>query len=101
MLEKTGLIRFDGVNDYLRRTEVKQTLDAFTVFIVAAPHTNLGGFRAFMAINEKDKRDYETGFNIDMNPSWTGRLEQINVEGKGFGGAVDLMSQTVPFGTLT
>ncbi len=94
------VVRFDGHNDHLRLTELNRSLDALTVFLVAAPHDNPGDFRAFLAANAKDKRDYETGFTIDMSAGATAQFDQLNVEGRGFGGARDLLNTTSPFGTL-
>src|SRR5690606_933566 len=91
---------FDGENDHLRATGLGASLRAFTVFLVTAPHQNPGGFRGFLAANAKGGRDYETGFTIDMHFAPTIRFEQVNVEGRGFGGASDLMGPRGPFGEL-
>src|SRR5262249_12418287 len=56
------LVRFDGDDDHLRRVGLDRKLDAFTVFLVAAPRANPGDFRAFLAANQPGRRDYETGF---------------------------------------
>src|SRR5262245_20430219 len=39
------VVRFDGVDDHLRLTGQSGELSAFTVVLVAAPRSNLGGFR--------------------------------------------------------
>lgn len=94
------VVRFDGVDDHLRTVDVGEKLSAFTVFIVAAPHANPGDFRGFMALNKKNGRDYETGFTIDMNWPFTATFDNLNVEGKGFGGAVNVAKASMPFGEL-
>src|SRR5438128_8245335 len=53
------VVRFDGVADHLRLTGQSGELSAFTVVIVAAPRSNLGGFRGLLAFNAPDRRDYE------------------------------------------
>ncbi len=94
------LVRFDGKDDHLRVTGLNQSLDAFTIFIVAAPHENLGNHCAFLAANARNKRDYETGFNLDMDGGLSMQFEQLNFEGKGFAGAANLLNTSVPFGTV-
>jgi putative heme-binding domain-containing protein len=94
------VVRFDGVDDHLRWTGPNHTLPAFTAFIVAAVHDNPGEFRAFLAANQTGQRDYETGFTIDQSAGPTTAFEQVNVEGRGFGGARNLLSASSPFGTL-
>jgi putative heme-binding domain-containing protein len=95
-----AVIRFDGHNDHLRFTGPEQSLASITVFVVAAPHTNLGDFRAFLAANAAGQRDYETGFTLDMSAGPTLEFEQVNVEGNGFGGARNLLTAPSPFGTI-
>jgi tetratricopeptide (TPR) repeat protein len=94
------LVRFDGADDHLRRTGLKRSLDACTVFVVAAPRANPGGYRGFLAANETGRRDYVTGFNLDLGPGATARFDYLNVEGRGFGGASNLLKRPGPFGTL-
>ena len=94
------VVRFDGTDDHLRVTGIEQSLDAATIFIVAAPRSNAGAFRGLFAANERGRRDYESGFTIDQGPGATPAFSQINVEGAGFQGASDIMSPTHPFGGL-
>src|SRR4029077_19409177 len=93
-------VRFDGKDDHLRLTGLNQTLDAFNVFVVAAPHENLGDFRGFLSANALNKRDFETGFTIDMHGGLSMLFDQLSVEGKGFGGAINLLNSSSPFGTV-
>lgn len=100
------LVRFDGQNDYLLSTAdsdsaLDTSTDALTLFIVAAPHENMGDFPGFLSTSAPDKRDYQTGFNVDLGPGPTRKLEYINVEGAGFGGARNMLAnQSSLFGTL-
>jgi len=94
------VLRFDGVDDNLRVTGTGMKAEALTLFVVAAPHANPGDFRGLFAANAPGARDYESGLTVDLGPGPTRALEQINVEGKGFGGARDLLASSAPFGTL-
>lgn len=93
-------VRFDGDNDHLRCLQFGQQLQQATVFLMTAPHQNPGDFRGLLAGNAAEQRDYESGLTIDLGPGPTRQLEQLNVEGRGFGGAQDLLEQQQPFGTL-
>jgi tetratricopeptide (TPR) repeat protein len=94
------LVRFDGIDDHLRRTGMNHSLDACTIFVAAAPHANPGGYRGFLAANAAGGRDYQTGFTLDLGPAATARFDFLNVEGCGFGGARNLPNAPSPFGTL-
>lgn len=94
------VLRFDGEDDHLRALDVQRKLSAFTLFIVAAPHSNHGFFRGLLAFNQSNRRDYESGFTLDMNAPFSARLDNLNLEGRGFGGARNLLSTPSPFGTL-
>jgi hypothetical protein len=74
-------VRFDGKDDCLGLTGLRRTLDAFTLFLVAAPRSNPGGFRGFLAAHQAGKNDYVTGFNLDQAAGSSGQFEQLNVEG--------------------
>lgn len=95
-----NVVRFDGENDHLRITGNDLAFEAATVFVVAAPRTNFGAFRGFFATNAAGGRDYETGMTIDLGFSATPSFRSLNVEGRGFAGATNLMFATAPFGTL-
>lgn len=93
-------VRFDGEDDHLRILEVQRRWTACTVLVVAAPLSNFGGFRGLLAFHQHERRDYETGLTIDMNWPATTDWRELNLEGRGFGGARNLMNTSVPFGTL-
>ncbi|PYI99836.1 MAG: hypothetical protein DME25_22060 [Verrucomicrobia bacterium] len=70
-----------------------------TVFLVAAPRSNGGVFRAFFGFSQAGRNDYTTGLNLDCGPSATPQLSSINSEGAGFSGATSLWrGPPVPFG---
>ena len=94
------IVRFDGQDDSLILSGLNRSYRELTLFIVAAPKTNLGGFRALMAFNKRGVNDYTSGLTLDMHafPSLTFSL--LNLEGRGFGGAVDAMADDHPLGTF-
>ncbi|MGB7326506.1 MAG: hypothetical protein WBD31_16650, partial [Rubripirellula sp.] len=94
------VVRFDG-DDVLRCVGNRVAPNSsMSVFVVAAPHENLGDFRGIVAANAPGRRDYESGFNMDLGPAPTGKLDNLNMEGAGFGGAADLLDASFDFGTL-
>lgn len=93
-----AVVRFDGKNTCLGLTGVNRRVDEFTVFLVAAPRANLGDYRAFLALNETAKNDYTTGLTIDLTGEPSNRFDRLNVEGRGFQGAVNLLKASYPFG---
>ncbi len=99
-LADSAVIRFDGEDDHLRFINAGRNLNAATIYIVAAPHSNSGNFRGLFAANAIDRRDYESGLCIDLGPGPSVRFEQLNIEGRGFGGARDLLAQDFDLGTL-
>jgi putative heme-binding domain-containing protein len=94
------VVRFDGIDDYLRLTGQSDELSAFTVVIVAAPRSNPGGFRGLLAFNAAGRRDYESGLTIDLSIPQTAGFSDLNVEGRGFQSARNLLRTPQPFGTL-
>src|SRR5262245_40065639 len=92
-----AVVRFDGIKEHLRTIKQNKELASFTVFIVAAPRHNLGGFRALFAFNAAGQRDYTSGLNVDFGPGPSPRFSVLNVEGRGFGGATNLRSKESAF----
>jgi putative heme-binding domain-containing protein len=90
--------RFDGRDDHFAVSGPARELSEFSLFVVAAPRSNPGGFSALIAANALGRNDYHTGFTIDQSFPATGQLETLNAEGAGFGGARDLLDGTLPFG---
>jgi putative heme-binding domain-containing protein len=77
---------------------LNRDLKACTLFVVAAPRSNAGLFRGILAFNETGKNDYTTGLTLDLTGESSTRLDRLNVEGAGFGGAVNLLGGALPFG---
>ncbi|MCU0720465.1 MAG: hypothetical protein MUC83_12225, partial [Pirellula sp.] len=110
-LGEHAVLRFDGENDVFRVVGLNESLKNATIFVVAAPHSNQGDFRGLVSANGKSERDYESGWNIDLGPGPSNRVNFINVEGKGFGGAYNVLAgsgnltgksnqESLPFGEL-
>lgn len=97
---QTAVVRFDGLDDHLRAVKLEKEADAFTIFVVAAPRHNPGGFRAVLAFNAPDGRDFETGLTLDLGPVGTPRFGTFNVEGRGFGTWQNLLTEERSFGAL-
>jgi putative heme-binding domain-containing protein len=95
-----GALRFDGEATFLERAGLKTGMKEFTLFVVAAPLSNGGGFRAFVAMHQNGREDYTSAFNLDMGPGFTGRFDTANVEGPGFGGTRNLMAEPSDFGVV-
>src|SRR5262249_37795902 len=93
----SAVVRFDGIGTHLRAVKQTAELKSFTVFVVAAPRHNLGGFRGMLAFNAAGERDYTSGLTIDLGPGGTPRFSYLNVEGRGFGGAKSLRTGDDPF----
>lgn len=99
-LDHAWFVRFDGEDDYLRHVGGETSIDAATFFFVAAIHQNPGEFRGLFAANAPQQRDYVSGLTLDLGPGPTARFDQLNIEGRGFGGANDLLNDAQPFGQL-
>ncbi|HEV3022699.1 MAG TPA: hypothetical protein VGX76_09525, partial [Pirellulales bacterium] len=97
-LGEKPVVRFDGEDDFLAVEDVQETIENGTLFIVAAPRSNFGVFRALLAFNEQGKNDYITGLTVDLGGAPSAGFETLNLEGLGFGGAVDLCNDVLPFG---
>src|SRR5439155_2716416 len=84
-------VRFDGERQHLTLTGLGRSFKDLTIFLVTTPFTNEGVFRGFLALNQDGRNDYVSGLTIDQGPGFSQRLEWVNVEGAGFGGAVNLL----------
>ena len=99
-LGNAAIVRFDGLDDHLRAVKQAAELKSLTIFLVAAPRQNIGGFRGFFALNKAGEKDYTSGLTIDLGPFGTPQFSTLNVEGRGFGGAQSLRKKESPFGRL-
>ena len=93
-----GAVRFDGETSHLILLKAGKSFRDITVFVVATPFSNPGGFPAFFAMNQEGKNDYTTGLNLDMGAAGTPRFSALNLEGGGFPGMVNLMGGVSPSG---
>jgi len=93
-------VRFDGKKTFLRRSAGRIEAPAITGFAVIALHANRRAFTGFLASFEKERNDYQTGFNVDFGPFHTNAVEAINIEGAGTNGAANLLKKPSPFGRL-
>jgi putative heme-binding domain-containing protein len=100
LLEGHRAVRFDGSQQYLSLSPFRSPVKDLTVFLVAVPFSNPGNFRGFMAFNQTGHNDYSSGLTIDQGPGATARLQSVNVEGAGFGGAKNVLRQDYEFGTV-
>lgn len=86
-------IKFDGKDDYLAGLG-PQRANGVMLFIVAAPLTNTGGYRALFSAAQEGLNDYKTGLNVDFGPQGAATLNAINVEGPGVSGGVRNLLKT-------
>jgi putative heme-binding domain-containing protein len=93
-------VRFDGETQHLSRAGLGRSYQDLTVFVVAAPFSNAGGFRAVLALSATGQNDYVSGLTIDQGPGGAPRFGSLNVEGAGFGGATNLLKDASDFGTV-
>ncbi len=91
------VVRFDG-QQFLGRTGSAPPLKDFTLFLVSVPRSNHGNFQGWLAFSALGLNDYSTGLTVDQSFGAGAQLAQINVEGQGFTGAVNLMKERLPFG---
>ncbi|MCU0708164.1 MAG: hypothetical protein MUF23_07730, partial [Pirellula sp.] len=94
------VVRFDGVDDAMRCVPSWDSLKQCTLWLVVAPHENPGEFEGLLSTNAAGERDYVSGINVDLGPGPSRKFDFLNVEGKGFSGAQDLLDLEYPFATL-
>lgn len=90
--------RFDGRNDYLAIDTGGLQLINLTLFLVATPRANPGWFSGFLSMSESGRNDYVHGLNVDLGPMSSTRMDWLNVESAGAGGAFNFVKRPVPFG---
>ncbi len=93
-------LRFDGRGRHLSADGLRGSFADVTIFIVAAPFSNAGGFRALLAMNAAGQNDFSSGLTLDLGPGGGERFDSLNVEGAGFGGARSLLKDPLDFGVL-
>lgn len=80
------VVYFDGQRTSLRLEHLQAGLHDYTIFVVAAPSSNHGGFRALIAGNKRGESDYLSGFTLDLGSAARSRWDRLNAEGKGYQG---------------
>src|SRR5262249_17053508 len=93
-------VRFDGRSQHLLLSCTDLAYSNMTIFVVTTPFSNTGDFRGFLATNKTCKTHYFSRLNLDMGSPFFGRFQSLNVEGNGFGGAVNLMKDASEFGIM-
>ena len=93
-------VHFSGNGAHLRRSGLKQALKEMTVFMVSAPYSNPEPFTAWFSMSEVGRNDFETGFNIDQGVGSPPALQLVNIEGAGSIGQKNLLSKSVPYGSV-
>ena len=94
----SAFVSFDGNNDFLGASNLRQSFTNITIFILGAPRSNAGFFRGFFAMSRAGANDFTSGLTIDLGGAHSSRFETLNPEGFGFGGAVDVMNASFEFG---
>lgn len=93
-------IQFDGEDDALIASGLDRNIEKMTLFVVAAPLSNQGFFKGLLCFGAASRNDYTSGFNLDQSGFPSGLFEMLNLEGVGFGGQQDMMTDASPFGSL-
>jgi putative heme-binding domain-containing protein len=98
-LSGSGLVHFDGQNDFLASAVPRESLSECTVVALISAHANPGSFRGFLSCNAPGKNDFQSGLNIDLGGAPSTNWQKINVEGGGMSGERDLLNSTLDLGT--
>src|ERR1043166_4524282 len=93
-------VAFDGKDDFLSASNVRLGFSNATLFVHAAPLSNAGGFRGFLAMNAFGRNDYTSGLNVDLGPAGSAAFSLLNIEGAGLGGVLNLLKGQRPFGVF-
>ena len=92
-----AMVSFDGGGAHFALADLNQQFETLTLFIVAAPYSNEGSFRAMLSMRAAGGNDYQTGINVDQGPFSSSRFDVVNVEGAGFGGVRNLSTTAAEF----
>ncbi len=101
-----AFLRFDGKDDALVVHGGRRLTPQMTVFVLAAPAGNPGGFSALFATGEASQNDYTSGLNVDFGPAPTPQLSALNLETAGASGFRDFLepgknlAADLPFGAF-
>lgn len=84
-------VRFDGKDDALSSSVMHPGARELTVFLLAAPRANSGGFSGPFASARAGRNDYTDGINLDQGPEPTPQLSVISIESSGASGFRNLL----------
>lgn len=90
--------RFDGQDDFLMLERPGHEHREITVFLVAAPRENGGGFRGLLSMSKVARNDYVYGLNLDLGPQESSKFLWLNGEAAGASGAFNFLPEPLPFG---
>src|SRR5262249_34258369 len=90
-------VRFDGRNDYLTAAAKGMKSREFTAFVLFRPVSNKG-WPGVISANAIYRNDFLTGMNIDLMNIEKGSFETVMIEGPGWGGIINLMRESFPYG---
>jgi len=96
----SACFRFDGKDDFFSAANLNTSFTNATIFLVAAPKSNVGQYPGFLAFNKAGVNDYQSGFNLDLGAKSTKEFTVVNTEGAGFNGAGNLLNGSLAFGTF-
>ena len=94
---KLAALRFNGRNACLSLDSLGLAHEQQPIFIVAAPASNAGNFRALLSMRARGADDFQSGLTVDLGPYPSPDLAVVNVEGAGFGGVNNLRAGGDPF----
>ncbi|HEY0548069.1 MAG TPA: hypothetical protein VGF13_00625, partial [Verrucomicrobiae bacterium] len=89
---KSAYLKFDGKDDFLAINGPSASTPALTLFILAAPKSNVGNFSGLFGATQRGRNDYNVGLNLDFGPAATKELSVVNVETAGVTGFRDLLT---------
>ena len=95
-----AMLMFNGESHFLFARSPAASFSDVSVILFAAPRSNPGSFRAFLAMNAAGKNDYQSGLNIDLGSRGSDTWRTVNVESHGAIGDSDLMTNSLKFGTF-
>ncbi|MBA3480308.1 MAG: hypothetical protein H0T51_00700, partial [Pirellulales bacterium] len=94
---KLATFRFNGRNACMSLDGLGLAHEQQTIFIVAAPGSNVGSFRALLSMHAAGLDDFQSGLTVDQGPYPSADFSVVNVEGAGFGGVQNLRAGGDPF----
>lgn len=88
---ESAMVRFDGKDDFLALLGTSWKFPEATLFILAAPRGNPGGFSGMFGAAAAGQNDYTSGINVDQGPAASDGFQTLNIESAGAGGFRNLL----------